>query len=282
MRQFKVLRSLNNNVVLSERNQKFYIIIAKGIGFDKQYGDVVEKPEDAHYYLLRDEGNLHAYEKVLLDVDEKILFATEKAIQYAEKTLKHKFNESLHLSLLDHLNFAIYRYQHGLELSGFFVEEYHYMYPELYEVAKEMVDIINEAMEVSLPTSEIASVILHLHAALRKETVSQRAYYNQIIQEALNFISRELDQNLVESKLSSVRLATHLRFTLERERKGERLDPKMIVVIEQCYQKSYYLAKSLCEYLNENFELSLPDEEIAYLALHIENIRKDSKEEKHV
>lgn len=271
MGQYKVLKSLNNNVVLASYLEKFYIIIAKGIGYDVQSGTVIDRPQDAHYYLLQDESQLSVYEKLIIDTDEKVLFATEKAIRFAEKQLKYKFDQSIHISLLDHLNFAIYRYSQNVEIGSYISDSYTYLYRELHDLSLSMLAMINKDLDIDLPKSEAGAIVLHLHAALRKDDLSKHALQSQIIGDAIDMILNEIEGENA-SDVAKARLATHLKFALVRHDKGESIEGFSKDMLDKSYTRYYKIAQDVCLMIEKKYNIKLPQEEILYIALHIRNL----------
>ena len=271
MTGYQVLKPLNHNVVLARYLDKFYIVIHKGIGFKAESNDYFTMPDGAHYYLLQDPSQLSVYEKLILDTNEQVLFVTEKAIQYAEKTLKYKFNESLHISLLDHLNFAIYRHRQGIEIGSYLGESYTFLYAELYEIACHMLAMINEALHLSLPKSEAGAIVLHLHTALRRGNLSQEALQSQIITDSIDYILRQID-NPQASNIAKARLATHLKFALIRLDKNEKLQGLDKSMLDRSYEPYYQIARNLCLYLDKKYDIKLPYDEVLYIAIHIRNL----------
>lgn len=271
---YKVLKPLNHNVVLACYLNKYYIVIHKGIGFQAKAGDDFALPDKAHYYLLQDPSQLTVYEKLLLDTDESVLFVTEQAIQYAEKTLKRKFDESLHISLLDHLNFAIYRHQNGLQVGNYLGDGFVFLYESLYQLACEMLQMINDALDLALPKSEAGAIVLHLHTAINRGSLSKEALQSQIITDSIDYILRQIE-NPDASNIAKARLATHLKFALLRLEKGETLQGLDKGFLDQSYHAYYQIAQQLRLYLDRKYDIKLPESEVLYIAIHIRNLKNE-------
>ncbi len=273
MKAFKVLKILTHNILLGENQGKEYMLIGKGIGFQKKPGMLVNEEQTSNYYIIQDAKKISDYEKVVLNTPEQTLLATEKAILYAEEKLKVKFDESIHLSLLDHINFAIYRLEHQLQVGSFLTEEYYLMYTDLYELAVEMVKMINQMIGVSLPSSEVGAIILHLHAAINQEKVSQTAANAQIIEHSLDFIQERLGVEFTGNQLAKARLITHLKFALKRSKDQKNLENPLAEVIKEKYPALYQVAKELANMIASTFSIAFSESEISYIALHLYNLQ---------
>lgn len=273
MHYFIINKILNHNIIMGRRSGNEYILIGKGIGFKRRPGDSILESEVATYYLIQDDTKMSDYEKIVLQTPDSVLLITEQAIRYAEEKLNHRFDQSIHISLLDHINFAIYRLNNKINVGSFLSEEYYLMYSELYDVAHEMVNIINDGIEMELPHSEVGSIILHLHAALRNEKLSKTALYAEVISYALSYIQAALPNGIVENSIARARLITHLKFALKRTESELSVDNPLADVIRKQYPEVYLIAKGLSKSIYDTFGIKLSESEVGYIALHVYNLQ---------
>ena len=273
--RFVIEKVLTHNIVLAKNDSKDYMLIGKGIGFNVKKGECVDSFKVSNFYLVKNTDRISDYEKLLLNTDESTIIFTEKAISHAEEKLNHKFNETIHISLLDHINFAIYRSKHKLEVGSFFSSEYYLMYSELYDIAKEMINIINEACQVELPSSEVGAIIMHMHAAMQDEDVSQSAFKAQIISFSVDYISEKLGKQFSSNSLAKARFVTHLKFAIQRNQKKMVLNNPLSDVIEQNYPDVFKISSDLCEQIVNQFGISFENSEKSYLALHIMTLKNN-------
>ncbi|AMC93203.1 transcriptional antiterminator [Erysipelothrix larvae] len=273
MKEFKIRKVLTHNIILGSDGDNEYILIGKGIGFQKKTDDVILEANISSYYVIHDRSKLTDYEMIVLNTDDSVLLVTEKALGYAEVKLNQSFDGGIHISLLDHINFALYRLKNNIEVGSFFTEEYYLMYQDLYDIASEMVLMINEALDVRLPNTEIGSIILHLHAALNKEKVSTSALYAQIISFSLGYIQNNLPLEIPSDSIARTRLITHLKFALKRTEQNKTIDNPLSDVIREKYFEIYHLSMILSQEIESRFQVKLPESEIGYIALHIYNLQ---------
>lgn len=273
MKEFQVVKVLTHNILLALNQGKEYILIGKGIGFQIKSGMFVKEEQTSNYYIIQDSQKLSDYEKMVLDTPDRIIFATERAILLAEKELNTKFDEGIHLSLLDHIRFAVYRLEHEIKVGSFLTEEYHFMYADLYTVATKMINTINEMLDIILPSSEVGAIILHLHAALNKEKVSQTAIYAQIIEYSLFFLQERSEFEIANNHLAKARFITHLKFSLKRSEDKKELDNPLASVIQEKYPDIYQMAQELSDAIAERFSIQFSKSEISYIALHLYHLQ---------
>ncbi len=271
--QFKVVRAFTHNIVFAQLDKYDYILIGKGIGFDAKSKSIIDESSVTSFYRIQDLDKMSQYEKIVMNTDDQVLLVTEAAIAYAEKTLNYKFDESIHISLLDHINFAIYRYHNRVKMSNFFTEEYYLMYSELYDISKHMVEMINEELDVELPHSEVGSVILHLHAAMHQGKVSNSAFYAQVITASVAFINDRIPEEYTQNSVGKARLITHLKFAFKRSEDNVTLTNPLIDILRERYCEAYKISEDLALMLDQEFNIQLPESEIGYIALHIYNLQ---------
>lgn len=279
MKAFEVVKVLNHNILLGTNQGKEYILMGKGIGFQIKPGMFVTEEKTSNYYIIQDSQKLSDYEKMILDTPELILLATEKAIILAEEQLATKFDETLHLSLLDHIRFAVYRFEHQIKVGSFLTEEYYFMYAKLYEIATQMIQQINEIIDLTLPDSEIGAIILHLHAALNKEKVSQTAIYAQVIEFSLKYLQEKLGEEIANNHLAKARLITHLKFALKRSESKKELENPLAEVIKKQYPGIYQIAEQLAKEIQSRFMIQFSPSEMSYIALHLYHLQGEEKKE---
>lgn len=89
-------------------------------------------------------------------------------------------------------------------------------------------------------------------------------------------IKKHLTITIEEDDISYHRLITHLRFTLTRMNNYgvHTMDEEMLVMIKKKFPLSYICAVEVAKELVAQHEVELPEQELGYIALHIERLRK--------
>lgn len=274
MKRYIIQKVLNNNIVQCQiaSQDGECMLLGKGIGFQKSRGDYADNEKIEKAYFTRDEKNITRYLELVEKCDEALVEVVEEVIQLMEQYFGSVYDEYLHIALLDHLNFSIYRYENEIDIKNIFLEEFSIMYEKEYAFAKEMLSYINEHLHIHLPDSEIGFITLHIHSALHDESVSKSALYMQIIAACIEKIEDALRVHLDACSIERMRLITHLKFALERADKKIEISNPVLDSLKTTYPKTYALAMSLGDMIHEVYGVCLHDGEIGYLALHIQNI----------
>jgi transcriptional antiterminator len=74
-------------------------------------------------------------------------------------------------------------------------------------------------------------------------------------------------------------LIDHVHFAVERYKKGIYLSNPFTYEIRYLYPEDYAIAEQAVAYLNEKLDVNLPEEEVAFLAIHFHSARAFTKSE---
>jgi len=274
MKSYQIQKILSNNIVqcqiLGEAEE--CIVQGKGIGFGKKSGDLVDPEKIEKTYFMKDQKKIRQYSKLVETCDQRVVEAVEEIIRRMEERFGNVYDEYVHIALLDHLNFAVYRYHNHIEINNIFLDEYRLMYAKEYAFAKEMVAYFDKCLHIELPESEIGFITLHFHSALHKERISKTNFYMQIITVCIDCIERHLHEHLDSGSIERMRLITHLKFAFERANHSIVLENPILERLKVQYPNMYEIALDMANLVEEQFGIHLPEGELGYLVLHIQNI----------
>lgn len=279
MNVYTIETILNHNVVkcyLPNDDRKL-LAFGKGIGFGSKVGDLIKEENISNIYEIRNIKNLNKYEKLLSVVSDDVLTVSEEIIIDIIKNFGKQYDEKIHISLLDHINFSVNRLKKGIVVENIFGEELQYLYPKEYYFAKEMLKRINEQLNINLPDSEAGFLCMHLHAALSKEDKGYSQLVALIISDCLKILQEELDLKVINKSFARQRLITHLKFAIKRSFENVELNNELAEIIEEKYKSTYEIAKKIAGFIKEKYQIELSKGEQSYLTLHIKNIILDEK-----
>jgi transcriptional antiterminator len=279
-----VKKVFNNNVVLAATNDNRddeFILLGKGIGFAKENGEVIDPAEteiDKEFVPVKGEKK-EAYQQLLNKVDEKVIGLTEEIIAMVSANLEENLNEHIHIGLADHIAFSLKRIKDGMDLTNPFLAETKTLYNEEYELAQEAVKMIEDRFSVSIPDSEAGFITLHIHGARENSGVSKTLKYTSLIQKMVSQIETKLGHELSYESLNYARLVNHLRFALERIEKNEVNDNPLLDNIKNNFPEECKMASGLAKMIEEKLGFDVPEDEIGYLAMHLQRLKRDLTKE---
>ncbi|HJF31150.1 MAG TPA: PRD domain-containing protein [Sporosarcina psychrophila] len=271
----KITKILNNNavVVLDDRQEK--IAVGAGIAFNKKRNDIVNVHKIEKIFVMRENDKL---QQLLSRIPEEHFTISEEIITYAETKMGAKLNEHIHIVLTDHLSFAIERVRDGIHLNNKLLHEIKILYRREFEIGLWAIQHIKEKCQVDMPVDEAAYIALHIHTMKPQGgDLHQTVRQTTIIRDMVKTIKRQLKISVEEDDISYHRLITHLRFTLTRMNNYglHTMDEEMLVMIKKKFPLSYSCAVEVAKELVVMHGVELPEQELGYIALHIERLKKN-------
>lgn len=93
----------------------------------------------------------------------------------------------------------------------------------------------------------------------------------EIIQTAKIKLGKKMNSSIVIS------LTDHLFYAVERHREGQVIRNGLLWEIKRLYKEEFELGKKAVEVINERYNLSMPEDEAAFIALHLINAQLDEE-----
>lgn len=273
-----VTKSVNNNIVLVKIDGKEKILFSKGIGFGKKFGEnIANGTEVEKVFTIEDEDNIRNFNKLVDTLDEYFVGVCEEAIYEISNQVECELNENIHVALLSHLSFAIKRLENDEEIQNPFIVEIQTLYPREYELASMVAEKVGTNMKISIPEGEVGFIALHIHSAINDGKLSNTIKYSYLSSKVIEHVEYRLKININRKSLDYARFLTHIRFAIERIITNSPIKNDLIDVIRIKYKQSYSIAKEIGEIIKSQLSLDVSEDEVAYLAMHIERFRVSIK-----
>jgi transcriptional antiterminator len=269
---FEIKKSLNNNVLIAKHNSfGEVVLIGKGIGFGKKQGDVIEDSGYEKMFVLTNQKEQEQYKMLLSDIDEDMLDVVQDAIQYISERVEQPLNEHIHISLTDHITFALKRLQQGMDLKNPFLIETKSLYPFEFQLAKEVIERINQRLNVHLPDGEIGFIALHIHSSITNKPLSEVNQYSQLISKLTDVIEDALKIVVDRESVNYLRLIRHLRYTIERVNSGETVEEpeKLAFLLKKEYPLCYNTSWKMIKVMQQALKKNVYEAEAVYLTMHL-------------
>ncbi|MBV6686171.1 transcription antiterminator [Bacillus sp. JRC01] len=275
-----VKKVLNNNVLIADHAAYGEVVlIGKGIGFNRKKGDPIQNDIAEKMFVLKGEKEQEQYKNLLPFLNDDMSSIIISAIELIRERTNSFLNEHIHIALTDHILFAINRLMRGMEIRNPFLVETRTLYPFEYEVAREVVELINDHTEVNLPEGEIGFIALHIHSAMMNKDLSEINQHSQLIARLTGMIEQQLEVNIDRDSIDYVRLVRHIRYTIERVLKGERVEEpeKIANLLKEEYPLCYNLSWKLIKMMQQRLKKPVYDAEAVYLTMHLQRIQSKVK-----
>ena len=188
---------------------------------------------------------------------------------------KLKLNQSIYVTLTDHINFAIERYSQGIKPENALLWEIKRFYQQEYQLGKYAVDIIWERLHIALPDDEAGFIALHFVNAEYGTDIRDALNFPNLMKDILDIVKSELGIEFDEGSLHYERFVTHVKFLLQRVYRKELLpneENELAEMMQMKYPKEYACSRQVAKYIEDATNSKISGEEIMYLSIHIRRV----------
>ena len=272
----KIAKVINNNVisVLNEQGQEL-VVMGRGIAFQKKPGEAVDESRIEKIFRLDNKDVSERFKTLLDEIPIEFMEMSEEIISYAKLKLGKKLNDSIYVSLTDHIHFAVERHKKGLDIKNALLWETKRLYKDEFAIGKEALAIIEKKTGAALPEDEAAFIALHIVNAELNEEMPNIVNITKVMQEILSIVKYHFHIDFDEESLHYYRFITHLKFFAQRLFSGtymESRDDFLFETVKNKYRDAYVCTNKIRQYIEKEYGHQLTNEELLYLTIHIERV----------
>ncbi|HBT2008324.1 TPA: transcriptional antiterminator BglG [Klebsiella pneumoniae] len=276
----QIAKVLNNNVVVVlDEHRREQVVMGRGLAYQKRPGDVLDDSKIEKVFALQSDELVGRLGELLSQIPLEVMTTCDRIIDLARGRLG-KLQESLYITLTDHCHFAIERQKKGIALRNVLLWEIKRLYPKEFALGLEARAIIAKRLGVELAEDEAGFIALHLVTAQLNSEMPEVMHVTRVMQEILQLVKYQLQLNYDEESLSYQRFVTHLKFFAQRmltRTVVEDDDVSLHSAVKDNYAKAWKCAETVATHLQKQYQRSLTTEEIMFLAIHIERVRKEGR-----
>lgn len=267
---------INNNIVSAfDDTGKEVVVMGRGIGFGKKAGCEIQKDQIEKVFRIKSQTLAEQFKELLANMPLEHARISNDIISYAESELKLRLNQSIYVTLTDHINFAIERLRMKIRLENALLWETKRFYPQEYRLGQYAVELIEKRLGVILPEDEAGFIALHFVNAEYGTDIRDALNFPNLMQTILKIVKEELQIEFDEDSLHYERFVTHVKFLLQRVYRKELLpdeEEELAAMVQRKYHKEYVCSKKIAEYIEKETGSKISGEEMMYLAIHIRRI----------
>ncbi len=272
----RVNKILNNNLVLSKNEDNEEIIIkGLGIGYHAKRGDKIDESLIEKIFYPKNHQNSIQMQQYLLSIPEEYFDFVQKFVDHVKEEAPNlRLNNSIYLSLSDHILGTVERFRNGISLKNVLLLDIQQLYKKEYEYGMKMVDEINRTFQTKLPVDEAGFIALHFVNAEEGQHNTDNykiaMIVNQVQEIVKNYFS---DITFNESSLYYQRFLTHLKYFAQRYLHKELQydeDENLFQLIQEQCREAYGCVKLIYLMMEEKYQYALSKEEMVYLSIHIQ------------
>lgn len=126
-------------------------------------------------------------------------------------------------------------------------------------------------------------IVEKVFAQINKDMTSQLVallseipvYYFQLTEEIIQFAKQKLGRKINDNVI--IGLTDHIFFAIKRFNEGIVVQNGLLWEIKRLYKEEYQVGKSALVFINEKVNVQLPEDEAAFIALHLVNAQLDEE-----
>ncbi|MFG2395323.1 PRD domain-containing protein [Streptomyces lavendulae] len=276
----KVLRVLNNNVVLARDDQGEEVILTgRGIGFSSRPGKPVDPTLITRVFVPADGRDPDHLAEAITLIGEEVLSAVVTAL--AETGIEEGGRSALPtlaIAVADHVAGALKRTARGIAVGYPLQAEAQTLYATEYAQARHLLVAINKHLDSQLDDSEATALTLHLvNAGFATGDLSFTYTMTGVIQQMLAVVQERYGFEL--SQESTARFITHVRYLFVRVQQHRQLKGHESTIgkgIRLHYPEATRTAQQLGTIVELRLGEQLSEDEVSYLALHVARMTMDT------
>ena len=267
---------INNNIISAyEKSGAEVIVMGRGIGFKKKQGEMVPADQISKIFRIKSRTLAEQFKELLANMPLERVRISDEIISHAKDHLKLKLNQSIYVTLTDHINFAIERVSQGIEPQNALLWEIKRFYPQEFQLGIYALELIQDRLDILLPEDEAGFIALHFVNAEYGTDIRDAVKFPDQMQTIVDIVERDLGILLDESSLHYERFMTHIKFLIQRIYRKELLsseDRELSLLMQRKYPREYQCSLKVAEYIMQATGSRLSEEEIMYLSVHIRRV----------
>lgn len=204
--------------------------------------------------------------------------AVESCIREMREKYKLRFSAAAASNLVVHIAVALRRVEQGESIEMDEEERERRWHKRSCRIAREIADRLAEATKITLPEDEIVYLSMHLEGTkydvsnlpLAQEEENGAAGLPKIIDHMLEMMSERYHFDVSQDTEIKKGLLLHLQPAISRMRNRLSISNPCLTEIKQRYLSAFEMGIDCFKLLSEAYDIPYNEDEIAYLAMHIQ------------
>ncbi|MBU0437525.1 transcriptional regulator [Staphylococcus succinus] len=280
MSSYLITKVLNNNVIICTKDKEEYVLIAKGIGFNKKAGMSLQENQTIEKaYILDQKLQQEHYKTIIEYADDTLIQAVIDAVNIITSSEMKIDNQTLVVSVTDHIIFAYKRLKQNQIITNPFVVETKQLYSEAYAIAEKVIERLNDVLDVNFPEDEIGFIALHIASNIETLSMHEIEIINHLINKSIFIVEHDLKFTVDKESVQYQRFIRHIQFLIRRLRNGEVLQKTspFEALLKEQYPQCFNIALKIMKMLQQELNVSIYEAEVIYLTLHVYHFTVDKQ-----
>ena len=225
---------------------------------------------------MQTEEKRNRFQQFVKNIPLEDILLAEKIISYAQQKNPTPFDESIYITLTDHLSAALERTRQNIAITNPLTSLIQSFYPTEFSLGVDAVKIIKEETGMSLSKDETAFFAIHFITAELGDSTPGFSTVLNFVKEVSGIVLRKLKNPVDDSSISWQRFLTHLSFFAQRFMSGgEKVTHEALLYdsVVKTYPNALPLVEEICAFIKNNYSYEVGLDEKTYLMIHINRLQ---------
>ncbi|MBQ9477993.1 MAG: PRD domain-containing protein [Selenomonadaceae bacterium] len=269
-----IRKILNNNVIVTENaSGREVVAMGRGIAYKRRVGDKVPPSAVEKIYTISRSDMMDRFKELVASLSIDYLQTANNIIEHAETVLQCRLNDSVYISLTDHIHMAVHRIRNGISIRNMMLLDIKRFYEKEFQIGQYAVELMNKNFSVTMPDDEIGFIALHIvdgQLDFRQPMANRILNLMEEISSVVRMVCRiDFDRE----SLNYYRFITHLKFFAKRvfmhQESAEEIDDEMGGMIKRKYAQAYACSEKIATLVENKYDYKVSADEKFYLTIHI-------------
>lgn len=286
----RIKKVINNNILCTiDKKGNEMIVTGRGIGYKRKVGEFVEPSQVEKIYRMAEKSDQQKLRELVSQVPLEHLRLTEELVEYIQSQISQPLNESLLITLADHISFAIQRMEQGIEFDNPLHDAVMCYYPTEFRLGQHCLHTIEERCGIQLNPDEATFIALHIVNAELNSSMSEMRDLTRLLDGCIQvtefYYRRKFDRNSLDFN----RFSVHLRYLVQRlfqdkplQNRTTQSDLLFRELIKRNCAEHYECANRIALYIESNFEKTVTEEEKIYLTIHLKRLNTGDENDESI
>lgn len=275
MTSYKVIKVLNNNVVISKDEQNQDVIVTgNGIGYGVREGYIIPAERINRVYEAKSKKFVNQFSTLLNEIPYECFEVAVDIKEMAEIDLHQQLKTNIILALADHISLALDQYKKGNSRTILISSEMQQFYSAEYKIGLKAKKMIEERFEIQCDPAEADAITFHLVNAQISGRSDDVIRIMKSIRDILDIMQDTLNIEVLEDSMDYSRMIIHLKFFLKRVlahdvHDDDQFGPLMINSNEGSFAGITLCLERISDYVKQTYDYDITESEKVYLLIHI-------------
>ena len=178
----------NNTLSVTDEKGNEIIVPGRGLGFGRKVAQFVDPAQVEKVYRMEGKSGQRRLRELVEQIPLEHLDLTEDMIAEIKAAIPQPLNESLLITLADHISFAIQRKAQGIEFKNPLAGSILCYYPTEYQLGQRCLTMVKERCGVELNPDEAAFIALHIVNAELNTDMSEMYDITRLIEGVIQVV----------------------------------------------------------------------------------------------